>query len=215
MYVDGELGAAERRQAKAHLADCAACRAELAALQQLFEALEEIAPATRPAPNLVPGVLAQIRPHRSPRWSAPPARRRWLIPTLQAAVALALLAWGWTWLANQGVAGPDPLQALRTLGAQGGNWLATHWKALSTWAAPPWAAPQWLTHPWTALRAWPGGLWNQVQAAAGRITTLGDLGLPIGQLTLLGAMTAILWLVGNTVLLRRARINERTLQRRY
>jgi hypothetical protein len=41
-YVDGQLTADERQRAERHLAECAACRAEVEALRELQEALREV-----------------------------------------------------------------------------------------------------------------------------------------------------------------------------
>ena len=92
LYLDGELGENERTHVETHLRACAACQAEVDSLQELFFALDEMADA--PAPDLVPGVVARIRPRT--RLTA----LQWVIPALQGAAAVGLLAWGWVRLAS-------------------------------------------------------------------------------------------------------------------
>ncbi len=84
MYLDGELSARERKRAQAHLATCNSCRVEMLALQGLFAALDAL--ALVPAPDLTPGVLAQLR--------RPISRPLRLALALQTIVMLAWLTWG-------------------------------------------------------------------------------------------------------------------------
>lgn len=63
--LDGELEPAQRQALNTHLAECASCRGELAAAEQLFSAIGGI-PDEQLTTDLVPGVLAAIQP--APRW---------------------------------------------------------------------------------------------------------------------------------------------------
>ncbi len=190
MYLDGELSAGERDRVAAHLAACEACRAEMLALQRLFTALQDLAPAL--APDLVPGVLARIQPRRL----RVRPRSLWLVPALQAAAALALLAWGWTRLVGCWAVVSDVLSP---------GTLADVWADVSGWMAAQWAT----------LPAWPNTAWAEVQEWAAQLPTFGAMPLSLTQLTVLGVALAVLWLVGNVVLLRRALLNGQVMQRRY
>lgn len=207
MYLDEELGEAERRRAQAHLAGCAACRAELEALQRLFVALEELAPEAAAAPDLVPGVLARLHPHprRGRGWDIR-FRPRWALPAVQGLAALALLVWGWGWLQARGIIALQPVEFLQACWSGSERWLSGQWQALSSWLNRPWVAPGRLVQLWTGLRDLPEFTKGWVQSWAGQMGSW-DLGLPLNQLALLAATSAILWIVGNTVLLRHARLN--------
>lgn len=61
LWLDGQLAPRERDDARAHLATCAQCRAELAALERVRVALDALTPAPLPI-DLTPRVLAQIEP---------------------------------------------------------------------------------------------------------------------------------------------------------
>ncbi len=183
MYLDGALPEEEQVQVEAHLAGCARCRAEVAALRQLFAALEELAPQ----PDLVPAVLAQIGRRRSPLgWVGR------LVPALQAVLSLGLLVWGGLWLARH-----HPLAAWWQ-GPWGRLWpegaLASTWAAVTAWAAGlgPWFAGRGAAL-WAGLRDWATG-WNPPPLPFS----------PLGPaLTLL-----VVWLAGNALLLRHVAWNR-------
>jgi len=83
--LDEQLAPVERADARAHLAACAECRAELDARRQLFATLDALADEPL-AVDLAPRVLAQIE-------SAP---RAWWIAALTVAemvAAIALAVW--------------------------------------------------------------------------------------------------------------------------
>jgi predicted anti-sigma-YlaC factor YlaD len=87
-YLDHDLTPGERARVESHLAECAICRADLAALAGLFGALDTL-PAERMPVDLTPRVLARIA-------SRPQRRRFWLIEAglvAQVALTLALAAW--------------------------------------------------------------------------------------------------------------------------
>jgi hypothetical protein len=178
MYFDGELNAAEREGVETHLVTCELCRTEVEAMRSLFTALDQVADV--PAPNLVPGVLAHIRPrHRLGTF-------RWLIPALQGAAAAALLAWGWVRLIDylSTIVGTLPIDGLGIL-----------WGNVTGWAMGQWAV----------LSSWPSALLSTFQNWSASFPTVSRLTLP--QVALLGAAAAALWLIGNALLLRRAALN--------
>lgn len=188
MYLDGELSAEERDRVEAHLAICTECRSELLALRALFSALDDLRLAPAPAPNLGPGVLDRIRPRRGITRVVP-----WLIPTLQAAAALVLLAWGGTRLDSYWalVSNALPSEALRNGWGETIAWLTDQGVTLSTWPATTWDTLQgWF--------AWPAGF--------------GSLRLTLAQLAALGITLLSFWLIGNAVLLHRALLNGHATQ---
>lgn len=175
-YLDGELAAPARREAEAHLAGCPACRQELERLRALFAALEAW-PEAEPARDFAGDVLAQVRARRAA------ARRLQALLALQAAAALALLAWGWSlavpWLDALG----------RDLGARALGWVA---EAAAT------------------LQAWQQGLAGDLvprllaaweQAATAPVLPLADQPATFWAAVLAGALA--LWLAGNGLLLGR------------
>lgn len=178
MYLDGALGATEREGVEAHLTTCATCRAEAEALGDLFAALAKVTDV--PAPNLVPGVLAHIRPRR--RLSA----LGWLVPAFQGAAAAALLAWGWVRLI-------DRLSAIIQTLPDGG--LGIPWGNIAGW----------VTSQWATLSTWPGTFLSTFQGWSALFSTIPRFTLP--QVVLLGVAAAALWLIGNALLLRRAALN--------
>lgn len=181
MYLDGELRAGELARARAHLAACDVCRVELSALQGLFDALDELAPVL--APDLAPGVLAHL-----PR----PMRRPWrLALALQTVAMLAWLTWGAARLAGYWPA------AVEFLSSQA---------PLEPWASVvDWAAAQWAT-----LSRWSGVVGDTFQEWTARTSDLGDLYLSLMQLAVLGVVVLALWLVVNTLFLRRILVNGQT-----
>lgn len=187
LYLDDELSAIERAAVEAHLAGCDECRAEVAALQRLFTALEEL--AHEPAPDLVPDVLTRIHPRRRlVGRGLTRFRPLWLIPALQAAAALALLAWGRTQLAGYWVSLVDTLSLGR---------LGEMWARASVWTVGQWAV----------LRVWPSIAWAGLQGWIARLPTLGGLHFSPTQLAVLGTALVTVWLVGNAVLLYHASLN--------
>jgi len=87
-YLDDDLVPEERAQADGHLAGCATCRADLAALAGLYGALDAL-PAEPLPVDLSPRVLARIRAQSK-------RRSLWLVEALlvaQVALTLALASW--------------------------------------------------------------------------------------------------------------------------
>jgi len=143
MYLDGELDSQEQARVAAHLAACPACRDEMASLQALFVALDDL--AAGPALDLVPSVLSRVHPHRRPALA-------WLVPAAQGIAALALLGAGVAQLSQHW----DTL----TTGlapADGWNWISDQlvglWTALSTWPQATW---DWICR-WIPRLTIPGG----------------------------------------------------------
>jgi hypothetical protein len=137
LYLDGQLDPTERAAADAHLAICAACGSELAALRELFSALEglpseplpidlsaRVVERIAPAPRLLPaegrsidrpiavGLAAQI--------ALAALLAAWLGPTIVATVSARLAA-------LRGLAPPDPAAPLIWLN----GWLASFGAGLS------------------------------------------------------------------------------------
>jgi hypothetical protein len=83
-YLDGELTPPELEAARAHLAGCDACRAELAAARELFALLAAL-PDDPPPQDISAAVLQRIAP---PRWGA----RAWGLVAAQALAIAALAA---------------------------------------------------------------------------------------------------------------------------
>lgn len=155
LYIDAQLGAAERAAADAHLAGCAECQAALARLERTLGALAGLPPVRIPV-DLSAAVLAQVRPRRQGRLVA------WALLAAQLGATLALLI----------VLGPHMLAPL------GAGTLA------------------------------PAGLWRMPLAGIARL----DLppGVPLAGMSMAGLAlifggAAIIWLVGNRLLLGAAR----------
>lgn len=124
LYLDGALDGEARAAADTHLGRCAACRGELAALGELFAALEALPPEPLPA-DLVGPVLAQLAPVSQAGGERRRARGFALVLALQFALAATLAGW----LAPQlvraagGLAAPA-LPSLRSALGGLGAWLA-------------------------------------------------------------------------------------------
>jgi len=99
-YQLGALDEAEAAAVAEHVAQCARCRAELAALERTAELLEPLEPASPPR-DLWAGVKRRMRPRRATAWDALAMRWR---PALAVGVALLVLASGLAWLALRGPA---------------------------------------------------------------------------------------------------------------
>lgn len=190
-FLDGELAVGEHAAVQEHLATCEQCRRELAALRRLFIALDELAPA----PDLVPTVRARLAglspalPQRS--W------RRWLPLALEAAAAVALLAWA--------VTRPAAFWA-----GLFGTWPADFGAELSGWWSGTWGSiVAWLASLWADLPSWPADTWSALQAWLGSLPTL-DLQLSLPQWALWVGLLVVACLVGNALLLRRAALNGHT-----
>jgi anti-sigma-K factor RskA len=84
-YALGALAPDERERFEAHLADCAACRAEVRSLREVAALLAAAAPASTPPPGLRDRVLREARHARPMRRARGP-----LVPWLAAAACFAI-----------------------------------------------------------------------------------------------------------------------------
>jgi hypothetical protein len=188
-YLDGEMTDIEYAEMSAHLTACGACRAELAALQRLFLALDELAPA----PDLVPAVRAGLtlaRPAAS--W------KRWLAPALQAGVVAALLVWAAT---RPYAYWPHAAETLQRTAL-------SSWGELASWAAGlAVGLPGWVVDLPGTVAAWPGAVSEVVQRWAAQLPTWSWPSLSSSYMVVLVAVLVVAALVGNCVLLRRAALN--------
>jgi hypothetical protein len=191
LYLDDEPSAVERASVEAHLADCDACRAELASLQTLFAALNALQPETLTT-DLTPFVLQEIPSERRRavrRW-----RISWLIPVLQGVGIVLLLGFGWSALAMRydALAQRIPVDAVRAT-----------WADTLTWEEALWTTTvaRWQTW-WAELLADVLDLPATLGQAIRRWPQLPDLGLTTPQIIALGLAAALVWLVGNSILLR-------------
>jgi hypothetical protein len=93
-YLDGELPPQKQTVVQSHLASCAGCAAELAALQTLFATLEQL-PDLEPEHELAPAIMQAISlpPQRAALPKMPLALR--LVFALQALLALFLLGFAY------------------------------------------------------------------------------------------------------------------------
>jgi anti-sigma factor RsiW len=86
-YLDGELVPQEIAAFEAHLAQCAACQAEVAAYRHVFTELAELE-TWDPGPQLAERVLAEVMPRHAPRWLPV------MVWTSAASIAASFLAIG-------------------------------------------------------------------------------------------------------------------------
>jgi anti-sigma-K factor RskA len=98
-YVLGALTDAEHEAFLAHLATCAVCREEVAALQMVASSLPATAPQLVAPPELKRRVMAEVRGEAREREAAarsterrPRARTRWRPVLVPAAVGVAVVA---------------------------------------------------------------------------------------------------------------------------
>ena len=95
-YVDGELAGTERGALGAHLAGCAECGPEAAAIERLRDAIRRSAPVYRAPPALRRNIRAALRREAAGRSAEAPARG-WL--AYAASLLLAVIVGsGGTWL---------------------------------------------------------------------------------------------------------------------
>lgn len=103
-FADAKLGAAAAADMRAHMDECAACRAEFASLGRTLAALDAL-PANAPSHRLRASLMGDIEAEkltlagqsdwaRSIRSAAAPRRPSWTIPFLQVLGACALLVLG-------------------------------------------------------------------------------------------------------------------------
>lgn len=90
LYVLGALAPATRAEVERHLAGCAGCRAEAAALRDVVSALHDSLPEREPPAGLRARILAAASPARAPVPVARRARPAWLPAAALAAAAVTL-----------------------------------------------------------------------------------------------------------------------------
>lgn len=101
-YIDGDLELSERRALEAHLADCAGCRADVAALRAVVARAGSLTD-TPPTSHLWPGVEARIGSTPARRTTLATRRFAFTLPQLVAAsLALIVASGGMVWLARMG-----------------------------------------------------------------------------------------------------------------
>lgn len=197
LYLDDELSLVERAAVETHLAGCEACRNELASLQALFIALDALQPEALAA-DLTPAVLRGMAAERQrAAW-----RRRigWLIPALQGAAVVLLLAFGWSALATHygELARRIPAEALHTA------WADTLARAGILWAA----TVAWWQAWWARAVAEVLDLPASLGQAIGHWPRLPGLGLGASQVIAVSLTALLMWLVGNSILLRTTAIGR-------
>lgn len=192
LYLDNELSPAERAAATAHLAGCEACRIELASMQALFSALSTLQSQTL-ATDLTPLVLNGIvKAHQR---AIRRQRAGWLALGLQGIAVILLLLFGRSTL----VMHYDKLAQhipTETLDAAWANSLA---QSSIFWTATVTRWQMWWGETMTGLLDLP--------AALGQTTSqwpqFSGLGLTTPQITTISLVAVLMWLVGNSILLRK------------
>lgn len=92
-YLDGKATAGERRDVEAHLAECAACRARAEEFRGVWTLLDE-------APAMEPSLGFDARVRRAVAAEPSPAPFAWLVPSLRAASAVAVLVALSVWISS-------------------------------------------------------------------------------------------------------------------
>ena len=90
-YLDGALQAEERTDIEGHLADCAACRAELDELEGLVRRLGDLPEAIEPPRDLWPDISSRLAPPVVVAGRFGSSARRWMAVAASVAAALAAL----------------------------------------------------------------------------------------------------------------------------
>lgn len=88
-YLDGEIAADQEKALQEHLRTCPECAAEIAAMVSLRRSMKPAASRYVPSAEFRSKVQAQISPRRG-------LRLHWMWPLLTAALAVMILAIGWT-----------------------------------------------------------------------------------------------------------------------
>lgn len=192
LYLDNELSPGERATVAAHLASCEACRIELVSMQTLFTALDTLQLETLAA-DLAPLVLDDIAAERQRA-----IRRRrvgWLAPGLQGVAVILLLLFGRSTLVMRygKLAQHIPAETLyatwaNTLAQSGIFWTATitHWQT-------------WWSETITGLLDLPAALGQTIS----QWPQFSGLGLTTPQIIIISFAAVLMWLVGNSILLRK------------
>ena len=110
-YLDDSIDAAGRARVEAHLAGCADCQRELAAIRNIAGLARALPAEIRPSRDLWPGITPRLG-STSPAAEASPRRRRSIWLPLAAAIALFAAGFAVALLWRQ-AAPPTQLAALR------------------------------------------------------------------------------------------------------
>jgi predicted anti-sigma-YlaC factor YlaD len=193
LYLDDELLTVERAAVEAHLAGCDPCRAKLASLQTLFTALDALQPEALAA-DLTPVVLRGVAAER--RRTVRRRRISWLVPALQGAAVVLLLVFGWSALATRYAELAQRIPA-KALYAAWTNALA---RGGTLWAA---TIAQWQMW-WAEAVADVLGLPASLGQATSHWPQLPGMGFTPPQAIAISLAAILMWLVGNSLLLRTA-----------
>jgi anti-sigma factor RsiW len=192
LYLDNELSPGERATVEAHLAGCETCRIELVSMQTLFTALDTLQLETLAA-DLAPLVLDDIATERQRA-----IRRRrmgWLVPGLQGVVVILLILFGRSALVMRygKLAQHIPAEALYA------TWTNTLAQSNIFWTATITRWQTWWSETITGLLDLP--------AALGQTTSqwpqFSGLGLTTPQIIIISFAAVLMWLAGNSILLRK------------
>ena len=197
LYMDDKLSTSERTAVEAHLAGCDACRAELASLQALFTALDALQPAALAA-DLTPVVLRGVAAER--RRTVRRRRISWLVPALQGVAVVLLLVFGWSALVMRYSELTQRILA-EALYASWANALA---RGGALWAA---TVARWQTW-WAEAIADVLDLPAVLGQAISHWPQLPDLGLTAPQAIAVSLAVVLMWLVGNSILLRTTAVRQ-------
>jgi anti-sigma factor RsiW len=192
LYLDKELSPGERAAVEAHLAGCEACRIELVSMQTLFTALDTLQLETLVA-DLAPLVLDDVAAERQRIIRR--QRMGWLASGLQGVVIILLLFFRWSILAMRydELAQHIPTEVLDT------TWTNTLAQSSIFWTATITHWQTWWSETITGLLDLP--------AVLGQTTSqwpqFSGLGLTTPQITTISLVAILMWLAGNSILLRK------------
>ena len=175
LYLDDELAAGERRAVESHLEACAHCRGRLAGLRELFVALDTLQSESIPV-DLAPRVLERVS-SRARLWVAGAA----ILTILAAQVGVTALLVLW------------PVWPVWPVWPGPGDWFAHALSIVSgtqSQGSPGPLAPDSLL---AGAQGWLGNIANQGAGLLERIDPV--------QWWVALAVGAILWLVGNRLLI--------------
>jgi predicted anti-sigma-YlaC factor YlaD len=191
LYLDGALLPQEQATVEAHLTGCTICQTDLESLQTLFVALDALQPDPLMS-DLTSIVLSDVATTRQRAYR----RRRlaWGILGLQALTIIVLLLFGWAILSKQFIELSQvvPSTALTAI-----------WANLSTQGNLFWhtVVAQW--------QLWLVQMTSEILSLPVKLKPAGDFwpkfagwSLPASQVAIVGLAALLMWLVGNSIILR-------------
>jgi anti-sigma factor RsiW len=192
LYLDNALSPAEHAGVEAHLAECETCQAELAALQTLFTALNTLQPEAL-ATDLTPMVLENIAAERQRI-----VRRRlgWLVPGLQGLAIILLLLFGCPVLFGRYV---ELIQRVPTASLYA-MWTNTQAQGTILWQTTIAQGQTW----WAETVSNFLNLPDTLKQSSHTWPKFPGLGLTTPQIAIIGLAAVLMWLIGNSILLRAA-----------